>query len=65
MKELQDDIVNTMNKMIADGRRKYIETVIMWLKDSLKFGDVSTLKISITSLIEILEKQNKPENEEE
>ena len=65
MKELQDDIVNTMNKMIADGRRKYIETVIMWLKDSLKFGDVSTLKISITRLIEILEKQNKPENEEE
>jgi|3_EtaG_2_1085321.scaffolds.fasta_scaffold176056_2 hypothetical protein len=65
MKELQDDITNTMNKMIADGQRKYIETVIAWLKQTLMYNGVSTLRISITRLIEILEKQNKPELGEE
>jgi len=65
MKELQDDITNTMNKMIADGQRKYIETVIAWLKQTLMYNGVSTLRISITRLIEILEKQNKPEWGEE
>ena len=65
MKELQDDITNTMNTMIADGQRKYIETVIAWLKQTLMYNGVSTLRISITRLIEILEKQNKPELGEE